>query len=217
MLKEMLDIAERGITEYVVEGIHCDGGDAPQPARVSFRLRGLRRNTIHERRSRTRDPPLGPARRKRRALPTATAPAQTPRWSWTTCIGAAYPSAARRAGAGTGVSGSLARAAHRPRGEHQDTHLLDGAGVEFPRIDDRPNGRRHRHTALATSTCRTDLLPAADGEYDAVRFHDVRAGPLSSGTPETCRSANRPAFAPEPGTGSEERGSRSPASTASRA
>ncbi|MFD7834441.1 carotenoid oxygenase family protein [Streptomyces sp. NPDC059761] len=80
--------------------------------------------------------------------------------------------------------------------------LLDDARVEFPRIDDRLIGRRHRHTALATSTGPTDLLP---GEYDAVRFHDARTGTARIWDAGDL-SVGEPVFAPEPGTDSEERG-----------
>ncbi|MER7762228.1 carotenoid oxygenase family protein [Streptomyces sp. NPDC097619] len=78
---------------------------------------------------------------------------------------------------------------------------LDDSRVEFPRVDDRLIGRRHRHVALATETGRTDLLP---GEYDAIRWYDAdrdtalvwSAGDLSVG---------EPVYAPDPGAGGPER------------
>ncbi|MER6997977.1 hypothetical protein [Streptomyces sp. NPDC000410] len=51
--------------------------------------------------------------------------------------------------------------------------LLDDSRVEFPRVDDRRIGRRHRHAAPATETGRADLLP---GEHDAVRWYDTGTG-----------------------------------------
>lgn len=88
--------------------------------------------------------------------------------------------------------------------------LLDDSRVEFPRVDDRRIGRRHRYTALATATGRTDLLP---GEYDAVRWYDGETG-TSRVWPTGNLSVGEPVFAPEPGqgsgsgsgSGSEERG-----------
>ncbi|MFJ2060952.1 carotenoid oxygenase family protein [Streptomyces sp. NPDC087908] len=100
------------------------------------------------------------------------------------------------------VRGGLTRARIDPAAGSMTRTLLDDARVEFPRIDDRLIGRRHRHTALATSTGRTDLL---SGEYDAVRFQDLRTGAARVWDAGDL-SVGEPVFAPEPGTDSEERG-----------
>ncbi len=80
--------------------------------------------------------------------------------------------------------------------------LLDDARVEFPRIDDRRIGRRHRHAALATETGRTDLLA---GEYDAVRWFDTETGAAQVWDAGDL-SVGEPVFAPEPGLDSDAHG-----------
>ncbi|THA86647.1 carotenoid oxygenase family protein [Streptomyces sp. A0592] len=100
------------------------------------------------------------------------------------------------------VSGGLTRARIDPAAGRMARTRLDDSRVEFPRVDDRLVGRRHRYAALATETGRADLLP---GEYDAVRWYDTetggsrvwRAGNLSVG---------EPVFAPEPGRDSDGHG-----------
>ncbi|MER8184593.1 carotenoid oxygenase family protein [Kitasatospora sp. NPDC094015] len=103
-------------------------------------------------------------------------------------------------GPGTGggsdpVTARLVRARIDPAGGRMSRTVLDDARVEFPRIDDRLIGRRHRRTALATGTGRTDLLA---GEYDALRWYD-----LDSGATEVWDAGDlavgEPVFAPEPG------------------
>ncbi|MEU4125191.1 carotenoid oxygenase family protein [Streptomyces virginiae] len=100
------------------------------------------------------------------------------------------------------VHGGLVRARIDPAAGRMARTSLDDSRVEFPRVDDRLIGRRHRHVALATETGRTDLLA---GEYDAVRWYDTETG--------SCRvwdagnlSVGEPVFAPEPGRDSEEHG-----------
>ncbi|MFF7176977.1 carotenoid oxygenase family protein [Streptomyces sp. NPDC008121] len=100
------------------------------------------------------------------------------------------------------ASGGLVRARIDPVAGRMARTPLDDSRVEFPRVDDRLIGRRHRHTALATDTGQADLLP---GEYDAVRWFDTETGATrvwSAGT----LSVGEPVFAPEPGRDSEEHG-----------
>ncbi|MEU9298669.1 carotenoid oxygenase family protein [Streptomyces sp. NPDC048266] len=102
------------------------------------------------------------------------------------------------------ATANLVRARIDPAVGRMTRTVLDDARAEFPRIDDRHIGRRHRRTALAAGTGRPDLL---SGEYDALRWFDVEtgtgqlwdAGDLAVG---------EPVFAPEPGSGesAEDRG-----------
>ncbi|MGW5397659.1 carotenoid oxygenase family protein [Streptomyces sp. NPDC003952] len=100
------------------------------------------------------------------------------------------------------MSGGLVRARIDPGAGTMARTLLDDSRVEFPRIDDRLIGRRHRHAALATETGRTDLLP---GEYDAVRFHDTETGTARVWDAGDL-SVGEPVFAPVPGRDSDEHG-----------
>ncbi|OWA20511.1 carotenoid oxygenase [Streptomyces sp. CS159] len=93
------------------------------------------------------------------------------------------------------VTARLVRARIDPAGGRMARTVLDDARVEFPRIDDRRIGRRHRHTALATGTGRTDLL---SGEYDAIRWYDVDTGAAQLWDAESL-AVGEPVFAPEPG------------------
>ncbi|MET8247644.1 carotenoid oxygenase family protein [Streptomyces sp. NPDC005202] len=82
---------------------------------------------------------------------------------------------------------------------------LDDARIEFPRVDDRTIGRRHRQVAVAADSGRTPgLLP---GEYDALRWYDTR----KPGTPSQTwyggdLSVGEPSFAPRPGTADDRQG-----------
>ncbi|KOU18116.1 carotenoid oxygenase [Streptomyces sp. WM6372] len=116
-------------------------------------------------------------------------------WSRLTVGGEPEPGAAP-------TSGGLVRARIDPVAGTMARTTLDDARVEFPRIDDRRIGRRHRYAALATETGRTDLLP---GEYDAVRFHDTEAGTARVWDAGDL-SVGEPVFAPVPGRASEEHG-----------
>jgi carotenoid cleavage dioxygenase len=93
------------------------------------------------------------------------------------------------------VTARLVRARIDPVAGRMSRTVLDDARVEFPRIDDRLIGRRHRHTALATGTGRTDLL---SGEYDAVRWYDVETGSAQVWDAGDL-AVGEPVFAPEPG------------------
>ncbi|MEU6314341.1 carotenoid oxygenase family protein [Streptomyces sp. NPDC047014] len=100
------------------------------------------------------------------------------------------------------VTGGLVRARIDPAAGRMSRTALDDARVEFPRVDDRRIGRRHRCAALATETGRRDLLP---GEYDAVRWYDTETGEAQVWDAGDL-SVGEPVFAPEPGRDSEERG-----------
>ncbi|MFE6489480.1 carotenoid oxygenase family protein, partial [Streptomyces sp. NPDC057757] len=93
------------------------------------------------------------------------------------------------------VTARLVRARIDPAAGRMSRTVLDDARVEFPRIDDRRTGRRHRHTALATGTGRTDLL---SGEYDAVRWYDTETGAEQTWDAGDL-SVGEAVFAPEPG------------------
>ncbi|MFB7268445.1 carotenoid oxygenase family protein, partial [Streptomyces nojiriensis] len=95
------------------------------------------------------------------------------------------------------ISGGLVRARLDPAAGSMARTPLDDSRVEFPRVDDRRIGRRHRYTALATGTGRTDLLP---GEFDAVRWYDGESG-TSRVWAAGDLSVGEPVFAPEPGSG----------------
>ncbi|WP_203595921.1 carotenoid oxygenase family protein [Actinomadura bangladeshensis] len=77
--------------------------------------------------------------------------------------------------------------------------LLDDARVEFPRVDDRVLAGPHRRIAVAAGSGRTpDLLP---GEYDALRWYDVRGDGTTAETWDAGDlSVGEPVFAPVPGT-----------------
>ncbi|MFB7544645.1 carotenoid oxygenase family protein [Streptomyces zaomyceticus] len=100
------------------------------------------------------------------------------------------------------VTVGLVRARIDPAAGTMKRTVLDDSRVEFPRVDDRRIGRRHRHTALATETGRVDLLP---GEYDALRWYDAETG-----TTRVWDAGNlavgEPVFAPEAGSDAEDRG-----------
>lgn len=82
---------------------------------------------------------------------------------------------------------------------------LDDARVEFPRVDDRRIGRRHRRIAVASDSGGTDgLMP---GEFDAIRWYDAEH---PEAAPALWRGAGlslgEPAFAPVPGREGEDDG-----------
>ncbi|MFD5099378.1 carotenoid oxygenase family protein [Streptomyces albidochromogenes] len=82
---------------------------------------------------------------------------------------------------------------------------LDDARVELPRIDDRSIGSPHHRLAVAADSGRADGLLA--GEYDALRWYDIRAtGTAVQAWDAGDLSVGEPVFAPTPGTHSSERG-----------
>ncbi|MFF3721640.1 carotenoid oxygenase family protein [Streptomyces erythrochromogenes] len=100
------------------------------------------------------------------------------------------------------ASGGLTRARIDPAAGRMARTRLDDSRVEFPRVDDRLIGRRHRYAALATETGRADLLP---GEYDAVRWYDTETGDSRVWQAGNL-SVGEPVFAPEPGRDSDGHG-----------
>jgi carotenoid cleavage dioxygenase len=105
-------------------------------------------------------------------------------------------------GGGEPVTGALVRAVVDPEVGTVHRTVLDDVGVEFPRVDDRVIGSRHRWLAVAGRTGRVDLLP---GEYDALRWYDT-----ATGTVQVWRagdlSVGEPVHAPAPGDPSPEHG-----------
>ncbi|MEU7057997.1 carotenoid oxygenase family protein [Streptomyces sp. NPDC046197] len=99
----------------------------------------------------------------------------------------------------------LMRAVIDPATGRMRRSALDDAGIEFPRIDDRAIGRRHRQVAVAADSGRTPgLLP---GEYDALRWYDTR----EPGTPSRTwhggdLAVGEPSFAPRPGSADDRQG-----------
>ncbi|QFG24146.1 carotenoid oxygenase family protein [Actinomadura sp. WMMB 499] len=104
----------------------------------------------------------------------------------------------RPAGPG-GAPRGLARAVLDPAAGTVRRELLDDARVEFPRVDDRMLAGPHRRIATAAGTGRTpDLLP---GEFDGLRWYEVRDGEVSAQTWDANPlSVGEPVFAPVPGT-----------------
>ncbi|RPE27931.1 carotenoid oxygenase family protein [Kitasatospora cineracea] len=99
-------------------------------------------------------------------------------------------------GGGSGpATARLVRARIDPAGARISRTVLDDARVEFPRIDDRLTGRRHRLTALAAGTGRGDLLA---GEYDALRWYDLDTGATAVWDAGDL-AVGEPVFAPESG------------------
>lgn len=98
-----------------------------------------------------------------------------------------------------GAPHGLARAVMDPATGSLRRELLDDARVEFPRVDDRVLAGPHRRIAVAAGSGRTpDLLP---GEYDALRWYDVRGDGTSAETWDAGDlSVGEPVFAPVPGT-----------------
>ncbi|MGV9340089.1 carotenoid oxygenase family protein [Streptomyces sp. NPDC003688] len=99
---------------------------------------------------------------------------------------------------GTPNVSHLVRAVVDPVSGRMRRTPLDDAPVEFPRIDDRRIGRRHRRIAVAPDSRRTDgLLP---GEFDSLRWYDTGAPSTPAATWYGGQlSVGEPAFAPSPG------------------
>lgn len=82
------------------------------------------------------------------------------------------PSMAVR-GDGTPVTGGFARATINPAAGSVDVHLLDDHSLEYPRIDDRLTGQRHRHLIVAG---RSNDARVKYGEHDQLYRYDMDAG-----------------------------------------
>ncbi|MCX4817995.1 carotenoid oxygenase family protein [Streptomyces sp. NBC_01239] len=99
----------------------------------------------------------------------------------------------------------LTRAVVDPAARTVQRTRLDDARVELPRIDDRALTTPHQQLAVAADSGRVGgLLP---GEYDALRWYDVRAnGTTAQSWDAGDLSVGEPVFAPAPGTRSSEHG-----------
>lgn len=70
---------------------------------------------------------------------------------------------------------------------------------DFPRIDERRAGRRHRHGYLATfSDPRLTSEPGVDGQFDSVTAFDLDAGSETAYRVGAGRMTGEPVFAPDP-------------------
>ncbi|MFF7716293.1 carotenoid oxygenase family protein [Streptomyces sp. NPDC007988] len=101
---------------------------------------------------------------------------------------------------------ALVRAVIDPASGTMRRTVLDEARLEFPRIDDRSVGRRHRHIAVATESGTVDLLP---GEYDGISWYDTTAPSGGAGVRKWFagnNSVGEPVFAPSPGRTGDDRG-----------
>ena len=67
----------------------------------------------------------------------------------------------------------LTRATLHPATGTFELNHLDDIGSEFPRIDDRLTGRRHRYLTVAGRSSNPALKP---GEHDVLRQYDMDAG-----------------------------------------
>ena len=72
---------------------------------------------------------------------------------------------------------------------------------DFPRIDDRLAGRRHRRGYVATfaSGAPDRSVPGADGLFDSITAYDLEQGTETSYLVGTGRSVGEPVVAPDPG------------------
>ncbi len=96
------------------------------------------------------------------------------------------------------VSGAFTRATLDPGRGTVDLQHLDDSGTEFPRIDDRLLGRRHRYLTVAGVSGRHALVR---GEHDQLVRYDMDAG--SSVSWDCDAAIGEVVFVPRPG-GTEE-------------
>lgn len=102
------------------------------------------------------------------------------------------------AGTAEPMRGAFTRATLDPRRGTLGLEHLDAAGTEFPRIDDRLIGRRHRYLTVAGVSGRHDLVR---GEHDQLVRYDMQTGESQS---YDCDGViGEVVFAPRPG-GTEE-------------
>jgi carotenoid cleavage dioxygenase len=98
------------------------------------------------------------------------------------------------AGKGEPVRGAFTRATLDPRRGTLDLHHLDDAATEFPRIDDRRTGRRHRYLTVGGLSGEHALVRS---EHDRLVRYDMESG-TSVGF--DCDAAiGEVAFVPRPG------------------
>ncbi|HEY2284465.1 MAG TPA: carotenoid oxygenase family protein [Streptosporangiaceae bacterium] len=115
-----------------------------------------------------------------------------PRWNRVS-VGAGR----RRAAGGPAgpVAGSFCRATIDVAGGTARLVTVDDAPVEFPRIDDRLTGRRHRYVLAGADSGQHGLAP---GEHDRLVRYDLQAGRRDSWA--TDASIGEVVFAPRSGT-----------------
>jgi carotenoid cleavage dioxygenase-like enzyme len=89
------------------------------------------------------------------------------------------------------LTGGFARATINPAADTVDVHLVDANMLEYPRIDDRLTGLRHRYLVIAgrSADARVKL-----GEHDQLYQYDMDAG--TSVRIDTGAAAGEPVFAP---------------------
>ena len=92
----------------------------------------------------------------------------------------------------------LTRATLHPATGTFELHHLDDIGSEFPRIDDRLTGRRHRYLTVAGRSSKPALKP---GEHDVLRQYDMDAG--TSKEYRSNAAIGEVAFAPRVGSSGE--------------
>ncbi len=96
------------------------------------------------------------------------------------------------------MSGAFTRATLNPKQGSVAFDHLDSAGTEFPRIDDRLTGRRHRYLTVTGVSGRHQLVR---GEHDRLIRYDMEEG---TSVAHDCDGViGEVAFAPRPG-GTEE-------------
>ena len=76
-------------------------------------------------------------------------------------------------GPGEPLHGAFTRATLDPAGGRLELEHLDATASEFPRIDDRLTGRRHRYLTVGGLSGRHRLVP---GEHDRLIRYDMEAG-----------------------------------------
>jgi carotenoid cleavage dioxygenase len=81
--------------------------------------------------------------------------------------------------------------------DHERIAELSG---DFPRIDDRLTGRRHRHGYVATFATGTPdrSVPGADGQFDSITAYDLDRGTETPYVVGPGRVIGEPVVAPDP-------------------
>lgn len=108
---------------------------------------------------------------------------------WTTAPDIVLPPSQR----GPGGQG-FTRATIDPAAGTVDLHHLDHEGTEFPRIDDRLTGRKHRYLTVAG---RSGAAAVGPGEHDRLYRYDMDSG--ASVTYDTGAAVGEVVFAPRDG------------------
>ena len=108
---------------------------------------------------------------------------------WTTAPVIVLPPEQRK-----GNEQAFTRATIDPARGTVDMHHLDQVGTEFPRIDDRLIGRKHRYLTVAGTSGRSDVQA---GEHDRLHRYDMQTG--TSVTYDTGAAVGEVVFAPRDG------------------